>query len=181
MPSIFDFLDVDAAVFAQQLTLATADLYSKITASECEAWQWLSKDNSMPAQTSEINAVIRHHNETHKWALRIMITPSDRKKQLEATHHLIDIANACFALNNFMSLAAIIYASTTDEAREATTNIDATAQTRLRQLQNLVTPTKGFIAFRRAIRHAELPCIPFLGISMPPLQFGYGALICLAF
>ena len=167
MPDILEILHIDAPVLAQQMTFTTADLYDRITASECEAWQAHSKDVAMPEQTPHINDVIKHHNEIHLWALRTIVKLQDQEKQAQAICQFIAIADACRALNNFDTLASIISAMTNDQIQRAIDRINAIARARLAQLERLVSPIKGFIEFRRAIRLAKLPCIPFLGMFTP--------------
>ena len=157
------FLQVDAGIFAQQMTLVAATLYAKITASECEAWPVLSKHSNMPEQTPNINSVIRHHEEIYHWALGILVMPIDQDTQLQAMSHLIAIAGACRSLNNFSTLFSIIVALTDEQAQQASQSIDASARSKLMQLHALMGPAKGFIEYRRAVRLATLPCIPCLG------------------
>ena len=167
MPNTFQFLQVDTYVCAQQMTLIAANLYGQITADECEAWQSLSKQSTMPEQTPHINAVIRHHNETHSWALRTIVKPTYQETQLQAVYHLIAIADACRALNNFATLTSIISALTDEQAQQAGQSIDASARSKLMQLQALTSSAKGFLEFRQAVRLAALPCVPSLGLSEP--------------
>ena len=171
MPNSLQFVQIDASLFAQQLTFVAANLYGKVAASECVAWQAFSKHSTMPEQASNINAMIRQHDKTYRWALQTLIIPTEKKIQLQILHHLIAIADACRALNNFATLFSIISASTDKRAEQAVQSIDASARSKLIQLQALTSSAKGFIEFRKAIRFAALPCVPFFGLSTPHSQW----------
>lgn len=168
MSRTLEFLHFDADAFAQQLTIVAANIYGQITAVECEAWQSLSKRSSTPEQTPHINAMIRHHNEVWLWALDMITTPTDRKEQVQVMNHLVAIADECRTLNNFATLTSIISAMSDETAERVSRSIYAPAQSKLMKLQALVTPARGFIEYRQAVRLAALPCVPCLGSSAHP-------------
>ncbi len=174
MTDPLQFLQVDAGDFAQQITLVAASLYGKITASECKIWASLQKGSgtSTSVETPNINAVIQHHQDAQNWTARAIAASqlSPRSEVLTTTIcHLISIADACCAINNFATLVAMVSAMTADdthEARRIQESIEGLPimQSTLERLKSLTGPGRGFIAYRRAVRDASLPCVPCLGV-----------------
>ena len=157
------FLDVDAVVLAEQLTILAADLYGRITSAECETWQSLSNRHGMLEQAPRIDATIRHHNGVKAWVSRIIKEPTDLESQLQVTKHLIAVGDSCCALNNFATLFSISSAMASKQISGLVQRLEPTVRSRWDFLQHLVSPTMGFIRYRQTVRQVQLPCLPCLG------------------
>ena len=168
MPNPIDFLpidlSIDATIIAQQLTLIAADLYHELTLAECELWQSLSPHNPTPNQTPHINAILHHSNELRAWILHTLNSSTNQQRQTaQVASHIIAIADACLALNNFSTLFSIVSALDGEPAQRSLRSIEAETRMRLTRMQEVVSAKRGFWYYRQVIRTVSLPCVPVLG------------------
>ena len=169
MPSQPAILTIDAKNIAQLLTLHASDLYNHITLTECELWQSLSSlDVLASRQTPAINAVIQHSNDLQHWVRRTLECSRDFRPGTEGRvlTHVVSIANYCLTFNNFSTLFSMVSALDDEHILSVLPSIGIGTERCLTHLRTLVSPTRGFVQYRRTVRAALLPCIPFLGLSV---------------
>ncbi|KAJ5935587.1 hypothetical protein N7466_005134 [Penicillium verhagenii] len=169
------FLKIDAKELARQLTIMEAHVFAKIQPKELLNKSWQKKQSfTDPEPAPNIRGLIQYSNQLSNWVGALILAESEMKKRAQIIGHLVNIANVCHELQNYSAVVSIlsgfqsapIYRLTRTWAivTEKCCNI-------LRPLQALTSSTHNYGAYRRALRTAVPPCIPFLGLYLKDLTF----------
>jgi len=181
---------IDPLEFARQLTIAEARLYGKIKPVECLEKIWERKENDESGgRAPNVRALILHSNQVTNCVAEMILNNTEVKKRVTVVKHFVNIADVsprthatehadlyqkCRELNNFSSLTAIVSAlGTAPILRLNRTWAQLPKQTKalLEDMRTLIASTRNFSRYREALRAAQPPCIPFLGVYLTDLTF----------
>ncbi|KAK5939142.1 cell division cycle- protein [Knufia obscura] len=168
------FDTIDALEFARQLTIVESRLYGKIKPVECLEKIWEKKDDDTGGRAPNVRALILHSNQVTNCVAEMILNNTEVKKRVNIVKAFVNIADKCRTLNNFSSLTAIVSAlGTAPILRLNRTWAQLPKQTKmlLESMRTLIASTKNFSQYREALREAQPPCIPFLGVYLTDLTF----------
>ncbi|KAH8651183.1 ras guanine nucleotide exchange factor domain-containing protein [Xylariales sp. PMI_506] len=173
--SKLQFLDISAIEMARQLTLIEFNLFDSITPRECLDYMRQSSSNgSTGSSTPQIQCLIEHSNSISNWITALILTPTDTKKRVGIIQHFTAVAEECRNLNNFATLTSIMAgfaARPIARLKKTWELVSARYMSKINNMRQLMSPTRGFADYRTALSEASRPCIPFVGIYVTDLRF----------
>ncbi|KAK5081926.1 cell division cycle-related protein [Exophiala xenobiotica] len=166
---------IDPLEFARQLTIVESRLYGRIKPVECLEKIWERKEHDETGgRAPNVRALILHSNQVTNCVAEMILNNTEVKKRVGVVKRFVEIADKCRTLNNFSSLTAIVSAlGTAPILRLNRTWAQLPNKTKelLENMRTLIASTKNFSRYREALREAQPPCIPFLGVYLTDLTF----------
>ncbi|EDO14968.1 hypothetical protein Kpol_414p1 [Vanderwaltozyma polyspora DSM 70294] len=167
-------LDIDAYVYATQLTILEQQLFMKISTFDCLDRIWRSKYCDLGGSENISNFISSANQFTNYVSHSIVIT-QDVKKRAKRVQYFISVANHCRLLNNFSVMTAIIsalYSSPVYRLKKTWQLIPKEYNDILKNLNTLMDSTKNFIKYRQLVESVkDVPCVPFFGVFLSDLTF----------
>ncbi|EFA84957.1 regulator of chromosome condensation domain-containing protein [Heterostelium album PN500] len=161
-------LNYTSIEIAQTLTTLNHTYFAKIDKREFLGQRWTKK------KAPNIQLSTEHFNRISQFVIHEAIQGKSSKHRASIITHLIAIAQNCFELNNFMSVAAIIYgldSSIISKWKKTWSKLSKDTMNSFEYLQKIVTPLKNYISLRHIMTTVQPPCIPFLGTYLKDLTF----------
>jgi len=157
---------------AEQLCIIESALFSRIGNSEILRYFTCKGENKTKAAPN-LTAIFDHFNRMSlffMWSVASQRYLVDRIKVLE---FLILLAGECLQLNNFSSLMQIMSAlehGSTSRFKNAWENVPKHLKQQFRSLTRLSCTDSRFKELRMAMRKAQGPSVPYLGIVLNELS-----------
>lgn len=157
---------------AEQLCLIDSALFSQVDSDELLRYFRAKGDNKAKA-APHLSAIFDHFNRMSlffMWSVANQRYPIDRTKLIE---FLIQVGTECVQLNNFSSFMQVISGLTHGSVQRFKTAWEAVSKPMKQQYRTLMwlSSTEGrFKELRMAMRKADPPLIPYLGIVLNELS-----------
>ncbi len=181
LPFILAF---DSKVLAQQFTLIEKDALNEIDWKELIDMRWKNTSTNPRSwvdflRTQEargVEVVIARFNIMVKWAVSECVLTQNIEERVQTIIKYIHIAAHCRRYRNYATMYQLTVALTSNDlARLSKTwaQIPATDLATLKELENLVQPSKNFYNLRAEMEGSggDQGCIPFVGIYTHDLLF----------
>ncbi|GFT11481.1 ras guanine nucleotide exchange factor C [Nephila pilipes] len=163
MPTAGFFTDVEARIYAEQLTIADAAAFKTIDISEL-------KNHPFEAELStHLEHFTARFNYLSDWTVRTILAQSCSKRRAAFLSHFIDIAEALRRLRNVHSQFSIISALTSAPIDRLKLSWSRVPKSRRRTFQNLcdlLSWEGNFKKLREYMDPCHGHCIPYLGVFL---------------
>jgi len=168
----FTFDDLDEIEFARQITLRDFELFSSIQASEFlnKAWQ----EPSLQYRSPRVLKMIRQFNTLSMWVAGVILRCENLKKRVKTMTKFIDVAWELLKLNNFhsmMSIAAGVNHFAVHRLKATRSELPKSAKNKMQKLEALMSSHLSYKEYRTALKTANPPAIPHLGMYLSDLVF----------
>ncbi|KAJ3191618.1 hypothetical protein HK101_007556 [Irineochytrium annulatum] len=172
------FLDLNEELVVQQLNLVEGDIFGAIGPRDLLHSLWSRVNRGQHAPT--VAASIRHFNYVSSWVVTTVLSSPSPAIRASLLLKFMRIAHSLRLANNFNTLMAVLagLSSTPLQRLRAThrliPDIDPSApgiQRAHRVLERLMSSERSFAGYRQALRRAEMPCIPYLGVFLRDLLY----------
>jgi len=164
------FLDVHPLEMARQLTIRFFDIYKKIKHTEFFGQSWIKSSSS----SENILKMINFFNEVSLWVSTTVLLATKIRDRVKIMETFIKIAAASRELNNFHLLMAILsafFSSPLLRLKWTKEKLSKRTKQILKSLEELMSMEKAFKNYRSALKNAEAPCIPYIGVYLTDLVF----------
>eukprot|EP01129_Flabellula_baltica_P014536 TRINITY_DN6981_c0_g1_i1.p1 TRINITY_DN6981_c0_g1~~TRINITY_DN6981_c0_g1_i1.p1 ORF type:complete len:1107 (-),score=304.83 TRINITY_DN6981_c0_g1_i1:11-3331(-) len=167
--------DMDPEEVARQLTLVEWDLWKKIEPWECLNLAWTKKDKEERAPN--LLTMIDRFNLVSGWVASTICTIENQNKRCKAAKKFVQIADALYRMGNFNGVMEIISGLNRGPVYRmkatvaAITTKDKACNKTLEFLKELTDRQKNYANMRSALRNANPPLIPYLGMYLTDLTF----------
>mmetsp|Transcript_34688 Transcript_34688/g.87212 ORF Transcript_34688/g.87212 Transcript_34688/m.87212 type:complete len:1018 (-) Transcript_34688:186-3239(-) len=164
------FLDVNPTEFARQLTLLEHDAYRAINPWEFLKQRWAKKKDQAP----NILYMIQFSNQVSNWLVGEVVKVVDLRQRTLVLKQVIEVAEKCRELNNYnaiMELLACLDSSPVYRLRQSWAGLSRSTMKTYESLKELMSPNNGFKNLRAALRTADPPAVPYLGVFLTDLTF----------
>ena len=181
LPFILAF---DSKILAQQFTLIEKDALNEIDWKELIDMRWKNTsanprswvDFLRTQEARGVEVVIARFNIMVKWAVSECVLTQNIEERVQTIIKYIHIAAHCRRYRNYATMYQLTVALTSnDVARLSKTwaQVPATDLATLKELENLVQPSKNFHNLRAEMEGSggDQGCIPFVGIYTHDLLF----------
>lgn len=168
MPSLMDF---DPLEVARQLTLKDMKIFCSIMPDELLASEWMKKSGS---KAVNVRAMSTLSTDLSNLVADTILHHDDVKKRAGVIKQWIKIASKCLELNNYDSLMAILCSLNSSTILRLRKTWDAVPQKKkdvLKELQDIVQPTRNHAVLRQRLQNHVPPCLPFVGTYLTDLTF----------
>eukprot|EP01090_Pellita_catalonica_P002932 TRINITY_DN12564_c0_g1_i1.p1 TRINITY_DN12564_c0_g1~~TRINITY_DN12564_c0_g1_i1.p1 ORF type:complete len:385 (+),score=45.90 TRINITY_DN12564_c0_g1_i1:70-1224(+) len=168
------FLDIDARLLAEQLTLRDAGLFQSILQKEVYNLSWKKKKKKL---SKNVIHQIERFNQVSFWVASEVVMTSDLKQRAAKISKFITIASICEESNNFNTLMAIIGGlneSSVARLKQTWAHIKGSQMETFETLNTLMSTKTNYAHYRRALDraiHANQPVVPYLGVYLRDLTF----------
>lgn len=165
-----EVLDFSALEIARQLTIMSSRLFQMITPRDL-----LSSISTKTASTaSPVLAMSSLSTDITNMVSHSILFTEDIKKRSAVLKHWIKVGEACLILQNYDTLMAIMCSiNSTAIMRLKSSWLQLSIKTLdlVEELKEVTEFTRNFARLRSALKTAQLPCLPFLGIFLTDLTF----------
>ncbi|CAO3598684.1 unnamed protein product [Absidia cylindrospora] len=162
---------MDPQEIANQLTLMESTLFCQIPPSELMAAQ---KKKSAPAM--HVKAMVHQSTLLVYWISNTILGETDAKIRVMVIKFWIKVADACLQLNNYNTLMTIRCAlNSASIARLRRTWDSVMRSTKYKTMYHTIDcvadSEKNFAMYRKCLKNATTPGLPFLGIFLSDMVF----------
>eukprot|EP00118_Oscarella_pearsei_P013754 m.113269 g.113269 ORF g.113269 m.113269 type:complete len:619 (+) comp37458_c0_seq1:131-1987(+) len=169
---LFEFREVAAEDFANQLTLIDVKLFKAITEAELVECSWEGKDKV--AKAPNVVQFSRRFNNVTFWTQREVLGAESVKIRVSVLRHFIKIAKKLLDLNNLHSMMAVVLALQSAPIHrliQTWRQVPNKDKRSLQKLERLVSVTNNRQTLRDHLSSVSLPCIPYFGLYLQDLTY----------
>ncbi|KAF7346094.1 hypothetical protein MSAN_01835800 [Mycena sanguinolenta] len=163
-------LDIEPLELARQLTINDSRLYQRIRPSDCLQRIW----DQGTVNIDNITAFTQTSSKISLWVVESILEKEDWRRRAGIVEQFISVADHCRTLNNFSSLAAITAGLDALPIRRLTRTWAQVSPRFMAQLdvcKMVISSSKGFLNYRKMLKSAIPPCVPWIGIFLSTLQY----------
>ncbi|KAI8150404.1 ras guanine nucleotide exchange factor domain-containing protein [Fennellomyces sp. T-0311] len=164
--------EFDPLEIARQLTLMENSLFCQIQPNEMIGQEFKKKVGSSTA--IHVKAMIQRSTQITSWVSDTILHESDVKKRAQMIKLWIKIGDHCLQLQNYNTLMAIRSAlDSTSIARLKRTweYVSAKYKAMYDPIYRATDSQRNFAEYRRRLKNAAAPCLPFLGVYLTDMTF----------
>ena len=152
---------------ARQCTLIDHDLFCRIKIQEC-----LSKKRTKQEIAPNIWSMIQRFNQLNLWTTTNIVVNSSLEDRTFVYEWTVDFCDALFKLDNFHGAFAVftgLTSSICERLKLTTANVSTKRKEILESLRNIFKPDGNKQEMRRAMKKANTPAVPHMGIFLSDL------------
>ncbi|KAI9318634.1 hypothetical protein BX666DRAFT_1876822 [Dichotomocladium elegans] len=164
--------EFDPVELARQLTLMESHLFCQIEAKEMIGQEFKKKVGTSMA--IHVKAMIQRSTQITSWVADTILRESDVKKRAQMIKLWIKVGDNCLQLRNYNTLMAIRSAlDSTSIARLKRTweTVSTKYKAMYDPIYRATDSQRNFAEYRRRLRDAVAPCLPFLGVYLTDMTF----------
>lgn len=171
---VYQFLSTPPEHVASELTARNWSLFSSIAISELFEPGTFSNSNG---KAPTVARMIAEFNQLVRAVVGSIVQPdSSPQERAAVVRHWIGVAQELRKLNNFNGLLNVLAGLNTSSVvrlKQTWEVVRADAATRAAydELDELMSPARGFQRYRRTMEQAEQPCIPYAGMILTDMTF----------
>lgn len=162
-------LHIKALEVARQMTLIDFDLYCKIRPRELCEGAWTKEDRYTTAPN--IMNLVHRFNLVVRWIVTQIVQAKNSSKREAIIAKWIDVANYFRELNNFNGVNEVLAAMGSAAVLRLESFKKKENHPVLRELREMLQPTGNYKAFRKVLKQANPPLVPFVGCFQTDLVF----------
>jgi len=171
LSSVQVFLNYDAKSIAEQLTLLDYTLYKNIKVTELLNNSWNSP--KLRYRSPNLLALISRSTKVSYWIATSLLYVS-LSKRVAVLEKIIDVCQCLVELNNFNTLMGIIGSlglSAIHRLKSTFNSISPEKTKNLTRFQEMMSTASSYKNYRAALKAAQSPILPYIGISLTDLTF----------
>eukprot|EP00211_Chloroparvula_japonica_P003962 CAMPEP_0119131810 /NCGR_PEP_ID=MMETSP1310-20130426/10655_1 /TAXON_ID=464262 /ORGANISM="Genus nov. species nov., Strain RCC2339" /LENGTH=717 /DNA_ID=CAMNT_0007122403 /DNA_START=151 /DNA_END=2304 /DNA_ORIENTATION=+ len=165
-------LDLPTEELANQLTIMEHDIYCKIQPVELLNLAWSS--SKLKHRAPNVLNMIDRFNVISGWVTTVLLNTSGLKARAKMYNKLIQLGQACFEMNNYNTLMAVIAGLNCAAVNrlkftkeEASSKVKATFE----DLKAKMSSDASYKSIREILHASEPPTLPYLGVFLTDLTF----------
>jgi len=168
-PGRFEFNDLDPLEVAQQLTLIENALFREIRDNELLNYNPKNKKRS-----PNISRMVERFNSVSYWVATEIMMQTELKQRISVLKKFIDVAQRLKEMNNFNGVMEVIgglnmfvvtrLKGTWEQIPTRSTGI-------VQELNALLESRYNFKEYRNALKNAQVPVLPYLGLYLRDITF----------
>jgi len=162
-------LHVSPLELARQMALIEYDIFARIRPIELLEKAWMEQDKAKRAPN--VMALVSHFNQSTRWFVTQMVSEESARKRESIMEHIIKVAQCCRALNNFNGVQEIMAAFSSSSVSRLLQAKRLVQSPGFLELKELLESSNNFGKYRRAVRDANPPLVPYLGRFLTDLNF----------
>ncbi|KAI7879905.1 ras GEF [Lichtheimia hyalospora FSU 10163] len=157
---------------ARQLTLMESSLFCQIQPSEMIGQEFKKKVGSSTAV--HVKAMIHRSTQITKWVSDTILNESDAKKRAHMIKFWIKVGDQCLQLRNYNTLMAIrsaLDSTSIGRLKRTWECVSTKCKAMYEPIYRATDSQRNFAEYRRRLRDAVAPCLPFLGVYLTDMTF----------
>jgi hypothetical protein len=162
-------LQVSPIEIARQLTLVEYDIFARIKPIELVEKAWMEPDKVKRAPN--VMALVSHFNQAVQWFITQIVNEESARKRETVMDHIVKVAQCCRTLNNFNAVQEILAAFSSAPVSRLLQAKRTVQSPEFLELKELMGLSNNFSKYRRAVRDANPPLVPYLGRFLTDLNF----------
>jgi RasGEF domain/RasGEF N-terminal motif len=167
-----DILDIDSLEIARQITIADYHLYADVKPVEFFGLAWSKTE--LQHRAPNVLQLINRFNMFSGLAASLVVRERALKQRRRTLQKVLDIMQHLYELQNFngcMAFLSAINNSAIYRLKLTFADLPKKNSAFLAEMQELLSSTKAYGAYRTAYNNAKPPCIPFIGVYLSDLTF----------
>jgi hypothetical protein len=157
---------------ARQLTLLEYELYRRVQLPELMNQNWTRA--AAHELSPNLTTLIAHFNRISQWVQTTILRHIDAKLRARLVAHFVDVAKYLAALQNYdgvMQFMAAFQSASVSRLKKTWAAQSKATQAELTRLKDLLSPQSSFAKLRDALRSANPPVVPYVGMYLADLTF----------
>jgi len=166
------FMDFHPYDVAQHLTMIEFRMFVAIELSELSHKAWSQPNRSQIA--SNVTSMIDRSNQVSFWVASQLVRTPNQHERIAVLKRFITIAYHCKKFNNFNTMMEImggLELSSIQRLKRTWAGLPSESVLIYEELTNLINPRQNFNHYRQALRTADPPMLPYIGIHLTWLTF----------
>lgn len=174
-------VDIDASLFAREITLIDKELFIRIPWPELSKCGWMTKDKYV--SSPNVMAMVEFFNRVALLAASEVLSQDTASGRARAISKVIQIADKCHLLGNFNSLKALLaglQCTPVYRLKESWKEVPSKRKKKFRDLSILMGESDNFMLYRTELSNCleNGPCLPFLGNFLTEIAQTHTYLAC---
>ncbi|KAJ3217651.1 hypothetical protein HDU67_007474 [Dinochytrium kinnereticum] len=173
LPPNLSFLDVDNSTIVQHLNHMESSIFTTIKPRDLLHHIWSS--NHRGQHSSSVAASINHFNQISSWVVTTVLKEAKLKTRAKVLCKFMKLAQDLRNTNNFNTLMAVLAGMSSAPLQRLRQTykliINRSVFVYHQALESLMSSERSFSAYRQALKRAEAPCIPYLGVFLRDLLY----------
>ncbi|KAK9723270.1 hypothetical protein K7432_002067 [Basidiobolus ranarum] len=164
-------VDIDPTEIARQLTIMENGLFCSIRPHELIGQEFSKKEDSLSFNVRQMSKM---STKTTEWVVYSIIQEENIRHRLDLLRYFIRLAEKCCDLNNFQSLMAIMCGlnlSMVSRLKRTWSLLPSKYEALVDRLRHITDHNRNYYEYRKQIKQAALPCLPFMGVYLTDLTF----------
>ncbi|ORY01558.1 ras GEF [Basidiobolus meristosporus CBS 931.73] len=164
-------VDIEPTEVARQLTIMENELFCSIRPHELIGQEFSKKEESLSFNVRQMSKMSTKITE---WVVYSIIKEDNIRLRLDLLRYFIRLAEKCYSLNNFQTLLAIMCGlnlSTVSRLKRTWSLLPSKYEMLIDTLRHTTDHNRNYYEYRRHIKQASLPCLPFMGVYLTDLTF----------
>jgi len=161
-------LNVNSTDLAKQITIVCHHIYKAITSREFLKEIWKLRDDS------NIKLLFDYYSELARWVATCILRAEKLETRTQIIHKLIDTAQACLNLKNFVGVFGILSGlnhPSVERLQVTFQNVKAPFMSTLKSLNQLMSKDSNFKNYRAKLESSSPPVIPYLEPFLEELTY----------
>jgi hypothetical protein len=157
---------------ARQMTLLEYELYRRVQLPELMNQNWTRA--AAHELAPNLTALISHFNRVSQWVQTTVLRHVDTKLRARIVTHFVEVAKHLAALQNFdgvMQFVAAFQSASVSRLKKTWAAQPKATLEELARLKDLLSPQSSFSKLRDALRSANPPAVPYVGMYLADLTF----------
>lgn len=158
-----EFLDLTPEDVARQLTLMEAELFQDVE----PVW-------FMAPDKKQNKSLVNRFNTVSRWVSTEIVLEPNPRKRASVVRQFIRVAAMCLELNNFNGVLEIISGlnnAMVQRLKKTWKAIPSKLLAKFEELETLMDSRRNFGAYRKRLKEATPPLLPYFGIFLRDLSF----------
>ncbi|KAI8837922.1 ras guanine nucleotide exchange factor domain-containing protein [Chytriomyces cf. hyalinus JEL632] len=169
------FLMIETKEIVEQLNCLESDIFCAIKTEDLLLHVNVAKrKNASIGDTSTVDNSIGHFNFISAWVVTRILMGKKPKARAKMITKFVEIAMELWHQHNFNTLMAVISglrSTPIDRLKQTTLLFPDSVKEDLEKLEQLMSSERQFARYRAALHEADLPCIPYLGVTCKDLIY----------
>ncbi|CDH51824.1 ras guanine-nucleotide exchange protein [Lichtheimia corymbifera JMRC:FSU:9682] len=164
--------EFDPLELARQLTLMESALFCQIEPNEMIGQEFKKKVGCSTAV--HVKAMIQRSTQITSWVSDTILRESDIKKRGQMIKLWIKVGDHCLQLRNYNTLMAIrsaLVSTSIARLKRTWEFVSAKYKAMYDPIYRATDSQRNFAEYRRQLREAVAPCLPFLGVYLTDMTF----------
>ncbi|KAJ3106615.1 hypothetical protein HDU97_005980 [Phlyctochytrium planicorne] len=167
------FLDIENSVIVQHLNHVESVIFSAIKPRDLLHHIWSTSHRGQ--HSSSVAASINHFNRISSWVVTTILKEAKLKYRAKVLCKFMKLAQELRVMNNFNTLMAILAGISSAPIQRLRQTYKLVVNRSVfvyhQSLESLMSSERSFSAYRQALKRAESPCIPYLGVFLRDLLY----------
>eukprot|EP00727_Mastigamoeba_balamuthi_P001078 m51a1_g10968 putative mis5 protein (1716) ;mRNA; r:253454-262202 len=171
-----NFEEMEPVEVARQLTLIEFDIFHSIKPKEFLGLSWSRRDKE--TKSPNILQMVNRFNLVSGWITVLVVREQNPRRRTAVVRKAIQLISELLKLNNFNAVFEVSAGLSSGAVSRLKKTWEELSKTDKHAFQlwervssGIASPQGSFTAYREALRSANPPCVPYVGVSLSDLTF----------